>query len=237
MIDGDIYNFLLENSGKIVAVGDTFDLKRSCIKGEKFLDYYFRVLPFACHIKYFIKGNHDSRFLDTLKIKHERNLRGVEYFKLDGILAFHGHQIRANYDPKRITKKEDKYDVEQQCAQLSDDLEEWACCTFNKFFVPKKKGAKKHALKVLNMLDAQNLLPYDVHTVIHGHTHLPYDVQVEFKGREYRVANCGSSLNNKIFNPIYIESLDLWFISDLHLGTKNTKLRGQDDAKRIQSPE
>jgi len=68
------------------------------------------------------------------------------------------------------------------------------------------------------------LLDDKVETVITGHTHLPFNVKLMYKGKRYRVANCGSSLHGKVFKPIYVRKIDKWFVSDLHLGTAKSEL-------------
>lgn len=218
-----IYRFLKYNSGRIVAVGDTFDHYRSSVVGETEEAYLSRTRCYWKHIKHFVIGNHDAFLLRSTKNDVLKNSY-CDYFLKDGVLALHGHQLKFSFDQAQIMKYEKKWFVKKAPIDRYWDIEEWFCKIFNRYFNLKGKRAYAQALNNLQELDNRGLLDESVHTVITGHTHLPFRKRVVYKNKRYRVINTGSSLHGKRFNPVYIKDLDLWFVSDLHLGSKKSKL-------------
>lgn len=207
-------DFLEKHSGKIIGVGDIFDYSRSPILGETEQEYIIRTAPYWKHFEFFVTGNHDFSFLeknfklDSSRIFHEEN-----------VLAIHGHQLTCNFNQELIEKYEGKFDREPRFS-LFWEIEERLLAWGNKFFRRSEKSAKRRALSILKKLDGRKLLWDTTNTVIVGHDHLAFDVKVEFKGKVYRVANCGSGCKGFEFNPVYVEEIDRWFVSDLHLGTR-----------------
>lgn len=216
----DIAKFLKKQSGKIVGVGDIFDYSRSSIVGETYANYLERTKPYHDHIKMFIHGNHDSMFL-----KAHHFLPQCRRYRNKNVLAIHGHQLIYTFDQSRILKYEHRWHSKLAQASLFWDCEEWVIKVFNKYFIKHGKKAYAQALSVLTEIDQAGLIDSDeIDTVIVGHTHLPFDVEVGYKGRKIRVANCGSATHGGKFNPIYVKEIDTYFVSDLHLGTSKSKL-------------
>ena len=82
-------DFLERKSGKIVALGDTFDLKR-CSKKMKVFEYWEYTKKWHKHLKYMIPGNHDYKFL--LYFQRNQKVIHENFVKLGPVLCFHGHQ-------------------------------------------------------------------------------------------------------------------------------------------------
>jgi len=206
-------HFLNKYSGKIVGVGDIFDLKRSAIVGESERDYLKRTEKWWKHIVSFVVGNHDAALL-------RRNFSdSQEFYKNKNVLALHGHQLKFTFNQAKIMEYEKYWDVQFSEDSIMHDIEEFVFSVFNKFFSLHGKRAYAQALSTLEGIDKRNMLSEDVDIVITGHTHLSFDEKIIYKNKKYRVINCGSSLHGKKFNPVYVEEIDLWFVSDLHLGT------------------
>lgn len=207
-------NFFEQNSGKIISVGDTFDYSRSFLYDETETAYIERTRHIWRHIHTFVYGNHDKKFL-------ERNFsNSLEYYREGEVLAFHGHQFQCKFQRCIINKYEQKFDHKPKHS-LFWDIEEKLLETFNSFFIPDEETAKNRALKKLRILE-KNAVKMDFNILILGHTHLPYDVKVNYNGKDYRVVNLGSACKNQVCNKAYIESINKWFVSDLHLGTKKS---------------
>lgn len=148
----------------------------------------------------------------------------VEIYREGSVMAFHGHQLWFDFDLAKIEYYEKKWSCEVSSSSLFWDIEEWVVGKLNKYFQLDKKQAYVQAFKTLSCLNKLGQLYPETDTVITGHTHLPFDVEINFRGKEYRVVNLGSALKGKPFNPVYIKSIDKLFISDLHLGTKKSLL-------------
>lgn len=213
-------DYLQKYSGRIVSVGDTFDHKRSSIIGETQKEYLDRIEAYWCHIEVLIKGNHDAILLED-NFKEELI---PEYYKKGSVLAFHGHQLCFSFNRKSLKDYEFKWKASKSEYSLICDIEEWIYKVFNKYFKLDQEKAADIALNKLKKIDSQSLLTAEIDTIITGHTHLAYDVQVIYKDKKYRVINLGSPLYGKEFNPVYIPSIDKLFVSDLHLGTNKSLL-------------
>ena len=215
-----IEKFLCKHSGRIVGVGDIFDHSRSSVHGETKEDYLTRTNIHWQHIDTFVHGNHDSMFLKDFK-----HLKSCRIFKERNVLALHGHQLLFTFNQSRILKYEHRFYAKfHSRSSWFWDFEEWCCKTFNKFFMLHGKKAYAQALTTLEEVEKKELLDAGVSVVITGHTHLPFDVKMFYKGKRYRVVNCGSTLHGKVFKPVYVRQINKWFISDLHLGTTKSKL-------------
>ena len=206
-------------SGKIVSVGDTFDHYRSSVVNETIGAYLYRTEQYWAHISDFVIGNHDSRFLE-----HNKQFNAIEFYKNGSILAFHGHQLWFSFNKKKIKEYESKWFSFVSEDSLFWDIEEWIVKKANKYFKLDVAKAKIQAYKNLSVMDKMGQLTEEIDTIITGHTHLAFDVTITYKDKEYRVINLGSCLHEKEFNPVYIESIDKWFVSDLHLGTAKSVL-------------
>jgi len=212
--------FLKKYSGKIIGVGDTFDFFRSSNPEETFEEYLDRTYKYWIHINTFIAGNHDAVLLERMHNDHKYILPWTRIYRNGPVLALHGHQLKFSFDQAQIMKYENmRYE-----ARWFWDIEEWCCKTFYSFFTLHGKKAYAQDLSTLQEVDNMGLLDDKVETVITGHTHLPFNVKLMYKGKRYRVANCGSSLHGKVFKPIYVRKIDKWFVSDLHLGTAKSEL-------------
>lgn len=212
--------FLKKYSGKIVGVGDIFDFFRSSVDGETHDEYLVRTEPYWKHIDDFIVGNHDAVFLE----RHKTIFKPVRIYRNGPVLAIHGHQLKFSFDQAQVMKYENKWTTNRSVPSLFWDLEEWCCKTFNKYFTLHGKKAYAQALVTLEEVEKKGLLDDEIDTIITGHTHLPFNVKLHYKGKRYRVANCGSSLHGKVFKPIYVSRINKWFVSDLHLGTTKSEL-------------
>jgi len=213
--------FLRKYSGKIVGVGDIFDHYRSSIAGETMDQYLARTSQDWMHISDFIVGNHDAVLLE----KHYKDVfKPVRIYRNGPVLALHGHQLKFTDNQAQMLKYENKWATNKSVPSLFWDFEEWCCKTFNKYFMLHGKKAFAQALVTLEEVEKKGLLDDKVDTVITGHTHLPFDVRLYYKGKRYRVVNCGSSLHGKVFKPVYVRRIDKWFVSDLHLGTAKSEL-------------
>jgi len=218
----DIEQFLQKHSGKIVAVGDTFDFYRSSMLGENSSEYLARTAKYWTHISDFVIGNHDAKFLE----EYRDMFNPVRIYKNGPVIALHGHQLRAKFDKVCILRNEKMWHTKIAKKSIFWDIEEWICKKLNKYFTMVGDRAYNQALKTIKELLDKGLLDKRVRVIITGHTHLPFDVRVYCypKNRWYRVINCGSTLHSKVFNPIYIEEIDKYFVSDLHLGTNKSIL-------------
>ena len=212
--------FLKKYSGKIVGVGDIFDFFRSSVPNEQHSEYLKRTEKHWQHLSDFIVGNHDAAFLD----RHKEVFNPIRIYRNGPVLALHGHQLKFSFDQAQVMKYENKWITNRSVPSLFWDFEEWCCKTFNKYFTLHGKKAYAQALVTLEEVEKKNLLDDRVDTVITGHTHLPFDVKLYYKGKRYRVVNCGSSLHGKVFKPVYVRRIDKWFVSDLHLGTAKSEL-------------
>lgn len=207
---------LLENhSGKIVAVGDTFDHYRSSVVGETMEQYLARTEQYWKHISEYVTGNHDSRLLTHFKDKFNAS----EFYKEGSVLAFHGHQLWFAFNKDKVKNYEKNWFTSIAPKSIFWDIEEWACKAFNKYFLLNKRQMYIQAYTNVRTLHKAGLLSKDLDTIITGHTHIPFDIQISFLGKNYRVVNLGCPLHGKKFNPVYIKKIDRWFVSDLHLGT------------------
>ena len=215
-----IERFLEEHSGKIVGVGDIFDYKRSSVTHETMNNYLIRTEKWWRHIETFVIGNHDAQLLNRCKDR----FNSVRIYKNNNVLAIHGHQLRMAFEQARIIKYESNWSLDLPFPSILKDIEEWTYRTFNKYFTLQGKRKYAQALATLSCIDNANLLDDNIDTIITGHTHLPFDTTILFKGRRIRVMNLGSSLHGKKFNPEYVKSIDRYFVSDLHLGTNKSKL-------------
>lgn len=212
--------FLKRYSGKIVGVGDTFDLSRSSIVGETSKEYLDRTAEWWSHISDFVEGNHDSKFLQKFKDQ----LNPVKIYRKGPVLALHGHQLKFTFNQSLIIKSEKRWDTDISRSSLFWDIEEWFCAKFNKYFRVLGKKAYAQALSTLEEISKAGLLDDKVRIIITGHTHLPFRAKIKWKNKKYKVINCGSSLYGKKFSPVYIKEIDKWFVSDLHLGTAKSLL-------------
>lgn len=212
--------FLERYSGKIVGVGDIFDFYRSSVLNEKATDYIKRTEKWWKHIEVFIEGNHDSMFMRRFK----DIFQPIRIYRRGPVLALHGHQLKFTYKQAEMIKYEQKWDVETPQPSLFWDFEEWVLKKVNKFFKMHGKRAYAQALTTLEECEKRGILDDRVKIIITGHTHLPFKTKVTWKGKEYKVVNCGSSLHEKKFNPVYVPEIDRWFVSDLHLGTAKSVL-------------
>lgn len=211
---------LLEKySGKIVSVGDTFDHLRSSVINETMDAYIARTKSYWQHISDFVIGNHDSRFLE-----YNKQFNATEFYKNGSVLAFHGHQLWFSFNRKKIKEYEYKWFSFVSEDSLFWDMEEWVLRKFNKYFKLDVAKAKMQAYKNLSVMNKVGQLTDEIDTVITGHTHLAFDVEIIYLGKLYRVINLGSALHEKEFNPVYIEKIDKLFVSDLHLGTAKSIL-------------
>lgn len=215
-----IVSFLKRKSGRIIGVGDIFDHFRSSVVGESTKEYLERTKKYWQHIDHFIIGNHDA----VLLRKNKDKFKVHNIYREGPVLALHGHQLKFSFEQAKIMKYEDKWHTEKAGPSLFWDAEEWICKKFNKYFNLRGEKAYAQAISNLQELDKHGLLTEEINTIITGHTHLPFRERVKYKGKEYRVVNCGSSLHGKKFNPIYVEEIDKWFVSDLHLGTSKSLL-------------
>lgn len=207
--------YLEKYSGKIVSVGDTFDYYRSSIEGETQWEYLNRTYQYWKHIRIFVRGNHDSYFL-------RENCPSFEIYREKNVIAFHGHQVWVDFDEVKLKLLESKWITNNPKKSLFWDIEEAILLFLNKRFQLNKKQSYIQAFNTLSCLNKHKLLSEEIDTVITGHTHLPFDVKINYRDKEYRVINLGSTLKGKPFNPVYIESVDKLFISDLHLGTNKS---------------
>lgn len=215
-----IHKFLRKNSGRIIGVGDIFDHSRSSISGETKEAYLARTKRYWKHIRTFIHGNHDSMFLNDFD-----HLNSVRIYKKKNVIALHGHQLQFTFKQSRILKYEHRFYAKMHSkSSVFWDVEEWFCRKFNKYFAIHGKRAYAQGLSVLSELDKAGMLSDEIDTIIVGHTHLPFDVKVNHNGKRYRVANCGSSNHGQKFNPIFVKSINRWFVSDFHMGTNKSKL-------------
>lgn len=212
--------FLKKHSGKIVGVGDIFDFFRSSVPNETHEEYLERTKEWWVHLSTFIVGNHDSSFLQ----RHKSTFNPIRVYKNGSVLALHGHQLKFAFDQAMVMKYELKWATQIPIPSVFWDIEEWCCRVFNQYFSLHGKKAYAQALTTIGDIDREGLLTEEVDIIITGHTHLPFDVDISYKHKKYRVVNCGSSLHGKKFKPIYIESIDRWFVSDLHLGTNKSIL-------------
>lgn len=212
--------FLKRYSGKIVGVGDIFDFSRSSVSNETHDQYLKRTKRWWKHIGNFVIGNHDSVFLE----RHKDIFNPVRIYRNGPALALHGHQLKFTFNQAMIMKYEQKWKTDIAKPSLFWDVEEWLCMKFNKYFKIHGKKAYAQALSTLEEVEKKGLLDDKVRIIITGHTHLPFKTKITYKGREYKVINCGSSLHGKKFNPIYVGEIDRWFVSDLHLGTAKSLL-------------
>ena len=208
--------FLKKYSGKIVGVGDIFDHHRTSIVGESQELYLQRTEKYWKHLSDFIVGNHDAEILADYCFQ----FNPVRIYRNGPVLALHGHQLKFSFNQAQIMK----YEKMRYESRLLWDVEEWFCKTFHKYFRLKGKKAYAQALVTIEEVDCRGLLDDKVDTIITGHTHLPFDVKLNYKGKKYRVVNCGSSLHGKVFKPVYVRRIDRWFVSDLHLGTAKSEL-------------
>lgn len=220
LVQKKINKFLKSKKGRIVGVGDIFDHQRSSIVGETQQQYLERTKKYWSKIGDFVVGNHDAILLRENKDR----LNVHEIYRKGPVLALHGHQLVFSFRQAQIIKYEQKWKVDRSESSLFWDVEEWFCSTFNKYFNLKGKKAYSQALSVIQEVDKAGLLDEKTRIIITGHTHLPFDTKVLFKGKKYRVVNCGSSLHGKRFNPVYIKEIKKWFVSDLHIGTKKSLL-------------
>lgn len=215
----ELINLFKENSGKIIGVGDIFDYSRSYVIDESPQEYLARTNQHHKHFELFIHGNHDAKFLDqNLDPKYV-----TKEYDNQGVLAIHGHQIQTLFCKKAVEKYEQRFNSNPRTS-LYWDFEEWLLSAFNKYFIPEGIKASKRAKRKLGILERAGYDLSKYHTIISGHTHLPYDIKVDYKGKTIRVANCGSGCTGQTINPVYVEKLDRWFVSDLHLGTKKSVL-------------
>lgn len=214
-----ILDELLKYSGRIVSVGDTFDHKRSSVEDESIEDYLERTSPWWKHIEHFVHGNHDAVFL-----KVNSQLKSSEFYKEGNVLALHGHQLSYNFDYKKIDLVEASWFVRKSKFSLFWEIEEFFVNNLNKLFQVKGWLARTYAKVCLKRIMKQGLLDANTNVVIMGHTHLPFDVLVEFQGKTFRVINLGSTLKKCKWNPVYIPEIDKLFISDLHIGTNKSRL-------------
>ena len=212
-----VEGFLKENSRKIVGVGDIFDYSRSSIIGESEEDYLNRTKKYWENFEHFIVGNHSANFL---RRNFQKNKVSNVYRK-ENVLALHGHQFTCDFNPELISKYESKFDHSPKFS-LFWEIEERTIAWGNKLFRRDSISASKRALEILKMLDKRDYLKNEVDTVIVGHDHLAFDTKVMYNEKMYRVANCGSGCKGFEFNPVYVEKIDRWFVSDLHLGTSKS---------------
>jgi UDP-2,3-diacylglucosamine pyrophosphatase LpxH len=216
----NINKFMKRYSGRIIGVGDIFDFYRSSINNESQYDYLDRTAQWWKHIDVFIEGNHDAFLLR----KYKDIFNPIRIYKKGPVLALHGHQLKFTNKQAKMIEYERKWNTDRSKHSLYWDIEEWICAQFCKRFNIKGKRAYSQALSTITEIDKQNLLDDKVSIIITGHTHLPFKTKVKYKNKEYKVVNCGSTLYGTKFNPIYVREIDRWFISDLHLGTKKSKL-------------
>ena len=133
-------------------------------------------------------------------------------------------ELKFTQDQAEMIRSEEKWDTDIVKSSIIWDIEEWFCRKFNKYFKIHGKKAYAQAITTLEECEKLKILDERVRIIITGHTHLPFKAKIKWQGREYRVINCGSSLYEKKFNPVYIREVDRWFVSDLHLGTAKSKL-------------
>ena len=214
--------FLEKYSGKVVGVGDIFDFYRSSVADETAEEYLERIKPYWKHINTFIVGNHDADLLK--RFSKQYGLASTRIYRNGPVLALHGHQLPFSFDQAQVMKYENKWVTNRSVPSVFWDLEEWCCKVFNKYFTLHGKKAYAQALLTLEEVEKKGLLTKEIDTIITGHTHLPFNVKLFYKGKRYRVANCGSTLHGKVFKPVYIRRIDKWFVSDLHLGTAKSEL-------------
>lgn len=213
--------YLETHSGKIVGLGDIFDFKRSKIKEGGPFRYWQETHKWHKHLFKMIPGNHDWRFMGFF---NDKKIIMENFVEFGPVLAFHGHQQFCGVGTDREKRWLDNWDCVRPKKSLFYDIEEWFFVNFAKFFYPGEKRQECLALITLNFLDREGVLSDNIKYVISGHTHLPVDVTVKYKGKEYRVVNTGSALKGNKFNPVYIEEVDLHFVSDLHLGSAKSVL-------------
>ena len=188
--------------------------------GENEKEYLARTKKYWKHIESFVIGNHDAALLRGNK--QQFNPTGAY---INGpVLALHGHQLQFSFDQAQVMKYENKWITNRTIPSLFWDVEEWCCKTFNKYFTLHGKKAFAQAIVTLEEVEKKGLLTDKIDTVITGHTHLPFDVRLYYKGKRYRVVNCGSTLHGKVFKPVYVRRIDRWFVSDLHIGTAKSEL-------------
>lgn len=217
-----ILRFLDNHAGKIVGVGDIFDHSRSSVVGESIPQYLERTRQYWQSFDSFVIGNHDAFLLRKYGPKYR--LCQTDIYRNGPVLALHGHQLKFSFQQAKVIKYEREWYKEKSQGSMFWDIEEFFCRTFHKYFRLRGKRAYSQALLALQEIDKAGLLDDEVTTVIMGHTHLSYKQKVEYKGKKYKVINCGSSLHGKKFNPYYCEEIDRWFVSDFHLGTAKSVL-------------
>lgn len=230
-----IEGFLEEYSGRIIAVGDTFDLKRSSVVGETGHAYLKRTEKWHQHIKTFIKGNHDYDLLTQNKNDRVEPALVRHY---GPALCFHGHQLTTGVFTKKERLYLKKWNGNESIPSLYEDVKEWMFTEWASKFTPKNKGAKRWADRVVDLCAAHKLIQRYTRYIIFGHFHLPFIYDTSYSGIfrisqsgiivhrtiPIRIINLGSALRGNVFNPVYVREIDKWFVSDLHLGCKKSVL-------------
>lgn len=212
------YKFLLKNGSKTIALGDTFDFKRNDVSEDE-NEYLEKTSLYHKLIGYFVGGNHDFYFVKRNRKRLNSVLNLVNVKK--NVLFFHGHQLFTGFYTPKEWRYLKYYNTGPRFNPFSK-LEWFLCKNFAEFFIPPESKAKDIAINVLTKCEKAGILSDRISVVVTGHTHLPYDVNVTYKGKGYRVANCGSAVMGSEFKPVYVNDIDRWFVSDLHLGTEKT---------------
>ncbi len=182
------------HSAKIISLGDTFDLTR--VKGfVSPYKYWLNTKEWHQNIEYFIKGNHDAKFLEYIKcISKDKKILDDDFVNFGPVLCFHGHQPYCGIGTDKEKKWLNNWDNIFPKKSLFYDIEEWLFVNFVDYFRLSKKSQKQLAIFILKFLDKEGKLGDNVKYVISGHTHLAFNIEVEYKGKRYIVVNCGSAL-------------------------------------------